>query len=167
MLREKARVGWVIMGTQSWRDAMQATKDLTSEELAGSGVQRLIEERKNLFADLEACRNKIAGLDIAIQLLTNGSLVESASTAPARQVGVTEVLVSLLEEAGSEGLSAKELTKRAGQRGRPVKRQSVSSLLSRLKREGTLVYENNRYKLPEGDSFEAPGNLADVHTIAA
>ena len=131
---------------------MDAT-NLAAAARTDSGLSRLLEERKALLAELDACRNKIAGLDIAIELLTGRAPSERlfaepvALVAGARQAGVTRFLVGLLDEAGEDGLSAKELTEIAGERGRPLKRQSVSSLLSRLKREGTLIYQDNRYKL--------------------
>jgi hypothetical protein len=47
--------------------------------------------------------------------------------------------MEVIHEAGKGGVTAVEVVDRAAAKGRTLDRASVSSLLSRLKREGTLV----------------------------
>src|SRR3954447_13773068 len=56
-------------------------------------------------------------------------------------------LLSLLNEVGTTGLNGAIAIEMAERRGIHLDRQSVSSLLSRLKAEGIAVYEDQRYKL--------------------
>ncbi len=110
-------------------------------------MQRVIEQRENLMAEMETLRHKIEGLDIAIGLLNQAAPDESEQRA--RQEHVTDTLIALLREVGTKGLNARTVADIAVDRGLPLKRQSVSSLLSRLKKDGAVVYENGRYKLPK------------------
>ena len=52
----------------------------------------------------------------------------------------------------------------AAERGLQLKRASVSSLLSQLKRDGTVIYENTRYKLKE---FARRGERPGILVVAA
>ena len=116
------------------------------------GLRRLMAQREKLVSELEAYRNQISGLDLAIQLLSDTPMMESAAllnSGHKRQLGVTETLLELLREVGTAGLNAQLAAKIALERGVNLKRQSASSLLSRLKKEGTVVYEDGRYKLIE------------------
>jgi hypothetical protein len=108
-------------------------------------MRRVVEQRDQLLAEMEALRNKIAGLDIAIGLLSHSAADHDEERL--RQEKVTDTLIELLREVGTQGLNAKTATDIAADRGLPLKRQSVSSLLSRLKKGGIVVYENGRYKL--------------------
>ena len=136
------------------------------------GVERLIERKSKLLSQIEAFRNQVAGLDIAINMLSDQSFgddesiggigIEEASPST-RHIGVTDALVSLLREVGAAGLNARVAAEIASERGLAVKRQSASSLLSRLKKDGTVVYEDGRYKLREfrrrAVSSEAVGEM--------
>ncbi len=108
-------------------------------------LTRLLDHKSELVAKMEAMRNKIAGLDLAIGLLAGS--VGSSPMASSRTSGVTETLINMLEQTGEEGLNAQTATELALRRGLHLRRQSLSSLLSRLKRQGTVVYEDGRYKL--------------------
>jgi hypothetical protein len=113
----------------------------------GALMQKVIEQRDQLQKQVEGLRLKIEGLNIAIELLNEGAPDESEQRA--RQEHVTDRLIELLREVGTKGLNARTVADIAADRGLPLKRQSVSSLLSRLKKDGTVVYENGRYKLPK------------------
>lgn len=59
---------------------------------------------------------------------------------------VKEQVLRLLDESAETGLSATDLVDRAAAQGIALDRNSVSSLLSKLKAEGTLELEGNRYR---------------------
>jgi hypothetical protein len=109
-------------------------------------TQRLIAQRDQLLAEMEALRNKIAGLELAISLL-NSDIVDGEMGS--EKINVKTTILDLLREAGTTGLNAQTAVEVGSRRGVKLDRGSVSSLLSRLKREGTLVYEDDRYKLKE------------------
>ena len=113
-------------------------------------MKKLIEERDRLLREMDAIKNQIAGLERAIQLL-DGDLGQPHSTedAKAGRSNVKRIVLDLLREVGTTGLNAVTACDIAGRRGTNLDRGSVSSLLSRLKREGTVVYDGDRYKLPE------------------
>ena len=110
-------------------------------------LQQLINQRDHLLAEMEALRNKIAGLEIAIKLISDGS--ERASSAIAKKVRVSETILSLLRESDETGLKPQAIIELAGRRGIHLNRGSVYSLLNRMERAGTVVHEDARYKLRE------------------
>jgi hypothetical protein len=110
-------------------------------------VQHLVDQRDQLVAEMEALRNKIAGLEIAIKLISNGP--EEAPSPIAGRVRVSETILSLLHESGETGLKPTATIELAAQRGIRLNRGSVYSLLNRMERAGTVVHEDARYKLRE------------------
>lgn len=138
---------------------------ITEFTMASSKAQmnRLLEQRARLSAEIEALRNKLEGLDLAIQLLSSDEETRSDETpqgnAPRspRRSNVKGITLQLLEESGSEGLSASEVVERAQNRGHTLDRGSVSSLLSRLKKEGTLIYDGSKYYLAENAPIRMSG----------
>ena len=110
-------------------------------------VQHLVNKRDHLVAEMEALRNKIAGLEIAIKLISEGP--EEAPSPIAGRVRVSETILSLLRESGETGLKPQATIELAAQRGIRLNRGSVYSLLNRMERAGTVVHEDARYKLRE------------------
>jgi len=110
-------------------------------------LQHLINQRDQLAMEMEALRNKIAGLEIAIKLISDGP--EQAASPIAGKVHVSETIVSLLRESGETGLKPKAAIELAAGRGISLNRGSVYSLLNRMERAGTVVHEDARYKLRE------------------
>jgi DNA-binding transcriptional regulator LsrR (DeoR family) len=110
----------------------------------------LIQQRDQLLSEIEALKNKVAGLEMAIGLL-GGETVSSTADAgsPARRINVKATILDLLKEVGTTGLNAATTVEIAARRGIELDRASVSSLLSRLKREGTVNYDGEKYRLPE------------------
>lgn len=120
-------------------------------------MQRLKEQRDRLLYEMEAIRNKIAGIEMAMALLENGDAAERA-LAPSRRIrlGVKSFVLDLLAELGTTGLNAASAVEIGARRGVHLDRQSVSSLLSRLKNEGVVMYEGERYKLPQFAQKQSP-----------
>jgi CRP-like cAMP-binding protein len=128
-------------------------------------MNRLLEQRARLAAEIDALRNKLEGLDMAIQLLssdddtTSSEAVHNDVSRPSRRANVKGITLQLLEESGSEGLSSNDVVERAQNRGHSLDRGSVSSLLSRLKKEGTLIYDGTKYYLAQN----APVRMSGPH----
>jgi hypothetical protein len=113
-------------------------------------MQRLEELRERLLAEiatqermLYALQNKLAGIDAAIAAM-KGTALPSDHT-PQRQRNVTRTVMEIIEEAGTKGVTAPEVVERAAAKGKTLDRASVSSLLSRNKREGLLTFDGERY----------------------
>ncbi|HEV7458268.1 MAG TPA: hypothetical protein VGN96_15970 [Roseococcus sp.] len=71
---------------------------------------------------------------------------------------IKDTVLTLLMEHAASGLNAATLVSVAGARGISLDRASVSSLLSRLKKDGVLTYDGDVYKPATGGSgdFVAP-----------
>jgi hypothetical protein len=65
----------------------------------------------------------------------------------AKKGSVKNAVIDLLESAGERGLSASQAITRGKERGMELDRGSVSSLLSRLKSDGVVSYDGERYRL--------------------
>lgn len=110
--------------------------------------QRLIQQRDQLLVEIEALRNKVAGLEMAIALFDDGGDAPSPMLRSKRS-GIKDTVLDLLNEVGTTGLNGLIAVEIAERRGIHLDRQSVSSLLSRLKADGAAVYEGQRYKLKQ------------------
>ena len=106
----------------------------------------LIRERDMLLRQREALDNQIMGLERAISLV-GGEETFSATRPGGSRTNTSGIILKLLDEVGSLGLNAASAVEMAHKRGVTLNRNSVSSLLSRLKSEGTLVLEGDRYKV--------------------
>jgi len=120
--------------------------------------QRLIHQRDQLLREIEALRNKVAGLEMAIALFDEDT-VPPAAPQSRRRTGMKDTVLDLLNEAGTTGLNGAIAVEIAQRRGIHLDRQSVSSLLSRLKTDGAVVYEDQRYKLKQ---FAGTGAAPDL-----
>ena len=117
---------------------------------AKDGMKALVDQRARLMVELEALRNKIAGLDMAISILQKGAPVpKEGMTTVSRRTGVKGFVLDLLRERGADGLNAAVAVEIASRRGVLMDRGSVSSLLSRLKQDEVVTYDDNMYRLRE------------------
>lgn len=126
-------------------------------------MQKLQEARDKLAAEIEAKRHQLAGLDQALALLREG---EDAESGKRSRTATKSVTLALLQEYREAGLSSSEVVEIAKQRGQELDRPSVSSLLSRLKREGTLVLSGSKYRLASVRETQAAAATLPPHAIA-
>ena len=117
-------------------------------------IQKLIDERNRLHRELAAftatMTGRIAGLDSAIALLQNEG--DEPITPNGGKVGRGEAktqLLDLLREVESSGLNAAMAEEIAKSKGFVLKRSTAASNLSRLKKDGVVVHDGDRYRLPE------------------
>ncbi len=109
-----------------------------------SPTQTLTDERNRLTVQLTELQNKIRGLELAIDLI-NDQADRTASFSGPRAIGTSAVIREILVEAGSAGITPQMAIERAAARGETLNKTSVSSLLSRMKRDGEVVYVARRY----------------------
>lgn len=112
-------------------------------------LQKLYATLAELEAEIEALRNKRAGVQLAIDVLERDDADEDAGdeTGRARRGAVKEALFTLLRAAGDTGLNAASAVEMGKQRGIDLDRATVSSTLSRMKRDGAVDHDGERYRL--------------------
>lgn len=115
-----------------------------------TAAQPLMDERDRLQLELKELQTKIRGLEFAIELITDEARKQESPSAPkVRDRGITETIRSLLRDAGPAGLNPQMAVELAAARGQALNPTSVSSLLSRMKRDGQVAYRRKRYVLKE------------------
>ena len=112
---------------------------------AETTLRTLVEQRDRLLKEIEALRNQVAGIGIAIDLISQEST--SATSLNGDRVRVSRTLIQLLRESGDAGLTPKAALEVASRRGIGLNRGSVYTLLKRMERAGTVVHENSHYRL--------------------
>jgi hypothetical protein len=110
--------------------------------------RKLLEQRDQLLAEIEALKNRVKGLEMAISI-AGGEDMNVQNTKQSRRSGIKGTILDMLGEVGTTGLNAVSAVEMATRRGLHFDRQSVSSLLSRLKKDNTVIYEGEMYKLPQ------------------
>jgi CRP-like cAMP-binding protein len=113
-------------------------------------MQRLLDQRDQLLREIDALRHKVSGIEMAIALLDNTG---DAKGTPRSTRSVKTVVLDLLQELGTTGLNATTAVEMANRRGISLNAASVSSTLSRFKRDGIVSLHGDKYRLSE---FDAP-----------
>jgi len=117
-------------------------------------IKKLEEERAQIeaqIADLEAklsgLRGVADGLERAMTIVAGKELLPNRDvpTRRERARGVKEAVLGAVQNAGPKGLTVGQLMDRTQREGIHLERGTVSSLLSRFKREGILDMEDGRY----------------------
>jgi len=115
-------------------------------------MKRLDQRIAELRAQRDQLDAKIAALEEFKAEISDEPMpsTEPAKRQRAPRSNVKSTVLSLLEQVGGSGLNAAiavDLAKE--QHGLDLDRGSVSSLLSRLKNEGTVSYDGRLYRLPQ------------------
>jgi hypothetical protein len=119
-------------------------------------LQKLHETLAGLEAELEALKNKIAGVRLAIDVMEGNEADDTADdNGRARRGAVKEALYDLLKEVGKTGLNANSAVEMAKRRGLELDRATVSSTLSRMKRDGAVDHDGERYRLRGAEQIAA------------
>ena len=124
---------------------------------------RLITERDKM---IERLNGRIEGLNRAMELLQHGG-DETALPAKAEKAArgsAKALLIDLLREVGPTGLNATMAEEIATKSGKVLKRATAASNLSRLKKDGVVKHEDDRYRLPE---FSRQPGLVVVPSMAS
>lgn len=111
-------------------------------------MKHLLEARERLAKQIEALTYELRGMDRAIAAMKGE--VSAPQEAPERRTrarNVKETVLALVQKAGHEGLNVNELLLSAQREKIHLERGTVSSLLSRFKRENVLDMKDGRYFL--------------------
>jgi hypothetical protein len=124
-------------------------------------MKQLREERERLRAKMEALENQILGIDRAIAILEGTEHRGPEERHRDRSRNVKDTVLGLISDAGEGGLSVNQVLDKARTKSIDLDRGTVSSLLSRLKREQTLDMKDGQYFVrPPGPS------AARIHAIS-
>jgi CRP-like cAMP-binding protein len=120
-------------------------------------MHKLTELRDRLMGEIgrhqqaiEALKHQLSGVDQSMKALGG-----DAGAGPSRRTNVKRTVMEVIHDASRVGVTAVEVVDRAAAKGRSLDRASVSSLLSRLKRDGTLTFNGERY-------FEVPPSTPET-----
>ena len=127
-------------------------------------MARMSNQMKMLEERLEQVRREIEKLKANEAMLLD--MIREASGEPkvkqrAPRSNVKQTVLALLDQVGAAGLNAASAVELAEQAGTSIERGTVSSLLSRLKNEGVVVYDGTVYRLKE----HAEDGTPNVHPL--
>lgn len=123
---------------------------------------KLLQERKAVLqTELAAAQARLHEVESLIRLMGGETAPEPSRAATIldriRRGDLNNIVLSLYDQAAEAGLSTAECVAAASKAGTPLKATSVSSLLSRLKSDGVLMYDGERYRLKR---FAGPRHVA-------
>lgn len=121
-------------------------------------IARLTAERDRILTEITALKNKVSGIELSISLLERED-GQPAITSTGQRGNVKMLLIDLLKEVGTTGLNATSAVEIAARRGIKLKRGTAASNLSRMKSDDAVVYDGEKYRLPE---FARQAGLAIV-----
>jgi len=117
-----------------------------------SNMKLLHERRDRLKSEIDELRARLDEIENLIRIMSGEPSHETVvvQKVRSRRGDLKEIVLSLYEEAGEIGLSTAECISAArDRRGVALQPASVSSLLSRLKADGVLMYDGDRYRLKQ------------------
>jgi len=103
-------------------------------------------EEARLCKEIEALQNQLLGVRRAMHLISGEPIQEPPPQRRKTPSPIKDAVLGLIDEFKETGLSVSEVIELSQKRGAPLDRASVSSLLSRLKREHVLVSDNGKYR---------------------
>lgn len=100
----------------------------------------LVAEKSKIMREIDSLLKKVEGLELSIGLLED-------SRETGKKEGVRDILLNLVNEAGDKGLNAPAAISAARDRGIKLHKPTVSSLLSRMKKDRLLSFDGNVYHI--------------------
>lgn len=122
-------------------------------------MKAIEDEIARLRAERDALSNRIQGLESALRLV-NGEMADLRVPPRERQRrgNVKTTVLDIVTKAGDAGITVTQCVESAAKNyGAILDRGSVSSLLSRLKKDDVLFYDGERYRLKQ---FAGPRQAA-------
>ena len=113
-------------------------------------MQSLQDRLSDILRDLDLAMREVEKIKAQEELIRD--MIREAKGEPkvklsAPRANVKQTVLQLLEQAAADGLNAATAVERAAKAGVAIERGTVSSLLSRLKNEGVVVYDGTVYRL--------------------
>ena len=118
-------------------------------------LSQLDEEIETLTKQIEALHNQRLALQ-RLRAKVTGEDTGADQITKTRSRNVKDTVLGLLASAGEGGLTVNEVLTAAEKRGIHLERGSVSSLLSRLKREQVLDLKDGSYRVKNPSAEVSP-----------
>ena len=117
-------------------------------KMTAQHVNRLKDELAQVQAEIRTLQGREAGLRRAIAIVSDEpDVIDARATAqPKRRSPIKDIVLRLLQENAERGLVAADIVGIALGQGVTLDRNSVSSLLSRFKKDGILEYDGKVYR---------------------
>jgi hypothetical protein len=127
-------------------------------------MQSLQDRLSDILRDLDLATREVEKIKAQEELIRD--MIREAKGEPkikprAPRSNVKQTILDLLEQAGANGLNAASAVETAAKAGVSLDRGSVSSLLSRFKNEGVVVYDGSAYRLAKFKGDAGP----NVHPL--
>ena len=133
-----------------------------ASKMTAQHLQKLREELARVNGEIRTLEGRRDGLLLAIAVV-NDDPAEAANFAATNETTrkprgpIKEIVLRLLSENMERGLVAIDVVDLAKAQGHELDRNSVSSLLSRFKRDGIVEYDGKRYRIPRPFPHEIKG----------
>lgn len=113
-------------------------------------LEKLREELARVMGDMRALEGQRDGLLMAIQVVTDQPTTAPATseTVKKRHGPIKDIVLRLLSENAERGLVSLEIVDLAKAQGIELERNSVSSMLSRFKRDNIVEHKDGKYRIP-------------------
>ena len=115
----------------------------------GKGVRHVDQMEADIVRQIAELQIKLATVRELKRKMIGEPEPRQVSTRGRRGTNVKSYLLELLDKRGYLGLTATTAVDIATQEGRELERGTVSSLLSRMKADGIIAYDNVVYRLPK------------------
>jgi hypothetical protein len=153
-------VDTAVFKTDAWRQTRGSSPlrgttvpkalDMTSaEKMTEQHIQKLREQVQRIESEIRSLQDKRSGLVLAISVLTGQPVpVDNAADTTARRarLPLKDIVLRMTEAHSERGIVAADIVEIGKAEGLELDRNSVSSLLSRFKKEGVLTREGGRYR---------------------
>lgn len=127
-------------------------------------MKTLQTEEARLIKEIDALQNQLIGVRRAMKLVSGEVILENMPASEPRRKSpspIKDAVIGLISEFRDSGLSVNEVMELSAKRGTPLDRASVSSLLSRLKRELVLTSSDGKYRIASSSTPIAPQDGSD------
>jgi hypothetical protein len=113
-------------------------------------MKALLERRDKLRMDVEAAKARLEEVELMIRLIRGEVPLAPREESKGKRASVKQTVIDMVSEAGEAGLSVAECLDAAQtKRGAVLDRGTVSSLLSRFKRDGIVIFDGTRYRMKQ------------------
>jgi hypothetical protein len=120
-------------------------------------MQKAAEMRAHVTSEIQDLERRLA--EARVKLATLNELLgvdgDDAGTG-GRQRNTKKIVLTMVTDAGAAGVTATEILEQALAKGRQLNANTVSSLLSKLKGDGALAFDGERYYAKGKEPTEDP-----------
>lgn len=120
-----------------------------AEKLTVQHLQRLREQVQRIEGEIRSLQDKRSGLLLALSVLTDEPVPSDSTTeqtARRARLPLKDIVLRIVDVHHERGVVAADIVEIGKNEGLDLDRNSVSSLLSRFKRDGVLSHEGGRYR---------------------